>query len=286
MSLRNRLLCCTILSPLTALFLVAFSAPCKAQKLRVEPQLVEIGSFFGGTHLKVSGDVPQDSDVLIGVFGNDVEQELMRKGRRWELWMNVGEVDITGVPRLYLLACSDPELLKVDFATVPLSYEAVEKGAVFNGRVKEGERSRIFEEFVRLKESQGLYGIFPGAVKISSDVRSGNKAEAAFQLNSRISPGSYRVCLWAVRNGLILNKECVPFTVVTVGIPAFLSSLANGQPVIYGFLAIITGLALGLLPGIPFTRKAKRRKKMKTAILPEEESRREETAISRTPPSP
>ena len=263
---RNRLLWRILLSPLTALFMAVSSMPCSAQHIHVEPQSIKIGSFFGGTHLKARGEVPEGNDVVIEVLGKDIEEELMRKGSRWELWMNVGEVDIGGVPRLYFVASSNPQLLKQPAETVPWGYEALEKRAVFRGRVKEGEESHLFEQFVQLKESQGLYGIFPGTVKLSSDAELGNTGEAVFQLNSRISPGSYRVCIWTARNGLILKQECAPFTVTIVGIPAYLSSLATEQPIFYGLLAVAMGIVLGLLSGILFTRKRREENRSKPSL--------------------
>jgi Putative transmembrane protein (Alph_Pro_TM) len=258
---RNRLWGCAFLSPLTALLIVLFSMPCAAQSVRVEPQFLKIGSFFGETDLRVWGQAPEGSDVVIEVIGKEVEQELMRKGRHWDLWMNVGEVDIEGAPRLYLVASSNPRLVDQPAATVPWGYEALRKRTVFHGQLKENEESRIFEQFVRLKESLRLYGIFPDAVKVSSDVESGATGQTVFRLNSRVSPGSYHVCVWAARNGTILKQECVPFTVAVVGLPAFLYSLSSGQPIIYGLLAVALGIVVGFLPGLLFTRKPKEEQK-------------------------
>jgi hypothetical protein len=255
MSRRSNLSRCAFLPPLIVFLITAFTMPCAAQRIHVEPQSLEVGTFFGDADLRVWGDVPQGDDVVIEVLGADVEQEFMRKGRRWELWMNVGEVDIEGVPRLYLLASSSPQLMKLPAATVPWGYDALKKGAGFKGQLKESEESRIFDEFIQLKESQELYGIFPGAAALSSDAGSDSRWEAVFQLNSRISPGSYRVCVWTVRNGLIQKQECIPFTVTVVGIPAYLSALAKGQPIFYGLLAVAMGIVLGLLSGILFTKK-------------------------------
>jgi hypothetical protein len=83
------------------LCLVPSSAPCNSlQTLSVVPNKIRIGVFFDGAEISVSAKIPKDCEAVVVVRGKEVEEDLMRKGRRWELWMNVGEIDVDGAPCL------------------------------------------------------------------------------------------------------------------------------------------------------------------------------------------
>ena len=49
--------------------------------------------------------------AVLSVRGKKIEEEMMRKSRHWDLWMNSGEVDIYDTPMLFIALSSDPALL-------------------------------------------------------------------------------------------------------------------------------------------------------------------------------
>ena len=80
--------------------------------LKVTPPVVEIGTFFNGRTVAVSGTIPADAEAVVEITGPSTAEDLMRKGRRGGLWMNVGEIAVENAPSLYLAASTDPQLLK------------------------------------------------------------------------------------------------------------------------------------------------------------------------------
>jgi uncharacterized protein (TIGR02186 family) len=237
----------------TLFALGASSVPCAAtQNLHLTPQTVTIGSFFNGAQLTVSGEIPEKCAAVVEVIGKVVERELMRKGRRWDLWMNVGEIDVDGVPRLYLVMSSDTDLLPGDGGDRLWGYEALRKRVSFKGIVTKEETSKLFTEFIRLRESQGLYGRFPGALKISSSNETGSIAQGIFRLPARLFPGTYQVCLTVIREGQIIERRSIPLNVVRVGFPALLAPLASEHAVLYGLLSVAVAVASGFLCGLLF----------------------------------
>jgi hypothetical protein len=239
------------------LLLKIFPGAALAENIQVHPPVLKIMGFFGGARLQVSGDVPAGAEAVIEVIGPKTEQELMRKGRRWDLWMNVGEIDITGVPRFYLVASSDPGLLSPADEKMPWGYAHYRRHARFQGAFKLGEESLIFQEFVQLKEGKGLYGKFPGAAHIVALGGGRSQAQAAFAIDTRIAPGSYRVRLTAVKGQQIVQRSEVPWPVELAGSPAFLTYLAMQRPVLYGLLALGLAAMLGLLSGVLFKQRGK-----------------------------
>jgi hypothetical protein len=240
------------------LLLEIFSRPGLAQNILVHPAILKIEGFFGGTRLRVSGDIPEGTEAVIEVIGQETEQELMRKGRRWDLWMNVGEIDIQGVPGFYLIASSDPRLLSATEAEKPWGYGLWRRSARFQGAFKKGEEALIFKEFVQLKEGNGLYGRFPGAAQVVAVGGGRYQAQATLPINTRIAPGTYRVRLTAVQGQRVMQQTQVPWQVELAGSPAFLTFLALERPVLYGILALGLAALVGFLSGVLFKQREKR----------------------------
>jgi hypothetical protein len=245
-----------------ASFVWASSSPSvEAGNLQIEPQSIEIGTFFNGAQITLSDAIPQNCEAVVEVIGKVVEEDLMRKGRRWELWMNVGEIDIKGAPSFYILASSAPQLLG-DGGSHPWGYHALSKRVSFKGRHLKEEESVLFTEFIQLKQGQGVYGRYPGALRISPLNAKEAMVRGAFHLPSRISPGTYQVCLNVIKNKQITERRCIPLEVGMAGFPLFLSSLASRHVVLYGFLCVATAVASGFLSGV-FFRKIRLRSKLK-----------------------
>jgi len=245
-----------VLILLVALVLLGiFSLPGRAANIRITPATLKIHGFFGGSILRVSGEIPAGTEAVIEVIGKTAEQELMRKGRRWDLWMNVGEIDISGVPGFYLVASSAPRLLSASKTDTPWGYGLWRRRVRFRGTFKQGEEALIFKEFLQLKEGHGLYGRFPGAVEVAAAGRGRAQARASFPINTRIAPGTYRVRVTAVRGWQVVQRTQVPWQVEMVGTPAFLTFLALQRPVLYGILALGLAAVVGFLSGVLFKRK-------------------------------
>ena len=242
------------LAALTALQFVNGRSCPASDELRVNPETIRIGAFFSGSRLSVSGKLPSDCDAVIEVIGPQVEEELMRKGRHWDLWMNVGEIDIFDAPRLYYVMSSDPALLADSHNDQAWGYAALRKEATFKGTSVGGPNPKLFEEFIRLKEEQGLYGKFPAAVQRTESDEGRITVEGVFHFSTRVAPGPYRVCLSAVRGNRIIQRRCTTLGVSLTGLPAFLSLLATSHEVLYGLMAIAIAVTVGLLSGLAFKR--------------------------------
>lgn len=237
-----------------------------SQKIQLKPSKLKIETFFDGADVAVSGEIPEGCEAVLEVTGRVAEEDLMRKGRRWDIWMNVGEIDIDGVPRLYLAMSSDPGLLSESFRPKPSGrdpdcewgYEGLRKSVSFLERPKKIRRDTLFEEFIQLEEGRGLYGLHPGALKIRRVSGRNAIVEGKFRMPSRVSPGVYKVCLSAVKDGRVVEKTSVPLQVAMVGFPAFLCSLAAEHVVFYGFFAVAIAVMAGFVTGFLFSAKKRK----------------------------
>ena len=158
-------------------------------EIQVRPDVVEIGAFFNGQEVKISAKIPQGAQAVIEIIGQTATEHLMRKGRRGGLWMNVGEVEVQGAPSVYLAASTSAALLKDPPAGAVWGYPALKQRIQFAGRVEQGEREYFLDQFFQLKESDEVYAIFPGVLKVKGDSGDSQTVTGAFPLPTNVRPG-------------------------------------------------------------------------------------------------
>ena len=229
----------------------ASGAGAASARLVLTPATVEIGTFFEGTTVNFSGEIPAGAGAVLEVTGQAGDEHLMRRGRRGGLWMNVGEIDILHAPAFYLVLSTDPELLAPSGGVSAWGYKALEAGVKFTGMIKAGEEKEFFQQFLKLKERDGLYGTFPGALK-----RAGGAVQGSFKLPARAAPGTYRVRLSVVNQGRMVEEVPGELFVKMVGFPAMLTALAYEHGVLYGLLAVLIAILAGFIMGFLFKGKA------------------------------
>jgi hypothetical protein len=243
------------LRTLPAALLLAMVPPAPGaadSELRVRPDSIRIGTFFGGAEVEVSAEIPEGSEAVIEVIGKDIEEQLLRKGRHWDIWMNVGEIDIDGAPCLYLARSTKPARPEPAGFDLPCGYNVVEQSVSFRGDVRGLRRMRIFDEFVKLKESEKLYGVHRGTLQVAQ-LRGGRSlVQGTFTIPSKAAPGTYDVRLSAFREGRLVESGSGRLEIRLVRLPALLSSLARRHGALYGLLAVGVAVLFGYFTGIVF----------------------------------
>jgi hypothetical protein len=236
------------------ILLAGLAAPVSGRSaaLEVTPPRVRIGAFFRHTWIRVTATIPAGCEAVIEVVGRAVEEDMMLRGRRLGLWMNIGEVDILGAPRLYFAASTRRNLLTRTRRRFKWGYPYLARHMAFKGRVRAGEAHVLSQEFFDLKMSQKLYGLFPGALTSSAGPGGQKLVQGRFRLPSRIATGDYQVHLIVLRNRRILFRRQTDLKVDLVGFPALLSNLAYKHSFIYGLLALVIAFGAGLLIGVIF----------------------------------
>ena len=220
------------------------------------PKAVNVGTFFNGSKVYVSGDVSRDSEVVLRLWGMRQDVALKKKGKVLGLlWMNLGSVTIHDVPSMYLVSISKD--LAAIAKTQPNKWEELGFGFAalkreFDISPAEAESDAIFSEFLKLKESEGLYAIETDKVTYVETQSGGKSFEAVLQIPPRLTPGKYSVETFAVKDGIVSAKTTAELQVKQVGFPAFVSSLAFKHGALYGLLATIIAIAAGLLMGVIF----------------------------------
>lgn len=222
-------------------------AGAPAAGLDLQPDRVKISAFFDGAHLRVQGRAPAGDQVGVLLASPPQEASFRVKERLWGfLWMNRETAAFHGVPTVYMFQGS--QATADDFGLGLASLRA-------QARIKDGESDpdQLFQEFIKIKQGEGLYHLSPQGVSLGPAQEGSRAFEAAFDLPARIPQGGYQVRVF-LRDpqGRVSNGPSRGLQVEEVGFPALLSSLAYNYGLLYGVLASLLALVAGLVTSLLF----------------------------------
>jgi uncharacterized protein (TIGR02186 family) len=183
------------------------------------------------------------SDVAVVVQGPLGDQIVRRKTRVGVIWLNTDQMRFRNVPAFYAAAASRP-LDEIARPTVLQRHGiGVENLRIRAATSQQGDPEREAEflaALVRNKQRQGLYAREVGEVSFLG--RSLFRTRLAFPAN--VSPGSYQVQVFQLRNRGVTNAQSSPLGISKIGLEADLFDLAHRQSALYGLGSILlAGLA-------------------------------------------
>jgi len=223
----------------------------------VQPKTIRIGSFFSGGQVTVRGVVPSGDQVALRILGPRGHLVLMKKGRVGGLWMNVGQINFNGIPKVFLLWTSGKLSslgTEADLQAWKLDYASLLSGTL--PQKSREEEALLLRELVKLKEEDHLYHIYEGAVQIKPlEPGAWDQVDAVLTLPAKIEPGPYDLEMIAFKDGKGRLIHSNTLEVKLAGFPALVSNLAARQGLGYGILAVIIATLSGLIIGIVFSSK-------------------------------
>ena len=122
--------------------------------------------------------------------------------------------------QLYLLMSTDPGLVSDSAQESQWGYNALQKQVKLSGTMPKSGKDTLFQQFIKLKESEQLYGIFPGALKLISTADNHARVEGRFSLPDKISPANYKIHFFVLNSGKVVEDRTTDFPVEMHGMPA------------------------------------------------------------------
>jgi uncharacterized protein (TIGR02186 family) len=225
---------------------------------RVNPNHVKIDFFYHGCTITVNGFTdPGDIDLIVKIT-SPLGQEMFRKRVKAAgfLWMEKGELTFDHVPALYKLYStgkSDDVLTQEEMDKYSIGYHSLHEQVAITPVADKHEKTQLFDEFVKLKESSGVYSVSYGAIsKIVEQGKQRYSLEIAWPYTA--TPDTYLVTVYAVKNKRVIGKTETNILVEQVGLLRVILNMATNNGALYGILAIVAALIAGFTVGIVFKR--------------------------------
>ncbi len=247
----KRSICLAFCLSLVCSLLPLFAEQSETAPLTLDPEVIEMGAFYGGATLKINGSVDPGTEVIVVVRGPAVEETFNKKRHAGPIWINSGKVHISGVPSLFLSISGRP----VDSI---LSREAIDRFQLDAESIKqqmqvdpEGvDEDVIRDNYMTLKIDEGILQTFEKSVSMGAEAGGEQPFSIEFQWPKRARPNTYEIKAYECRDGAVVGEVSKNLEVVKMGFPAKLSYLASDRAKIYGFLCVLIALIAGF--GIDF----------------------------------
>ncbi|MFH1076215.1 MAG: TIGR02186 family protein [Pseudomonadota bacterium] len=217
---------------------------------------IKIDSFYAGSTVSVAGFSQQGVDLVIKIVSPETEQSFRKKGKIGNLlWMNTGEINFDNISSLYFLHSTkkvEDILTAEERDKHILGYDALQRHARISPAPVEGA-SNWFGELVKFKESSTLYSVDYG--KIACNTKDGKQNyRIVFKWPYQASPGDYRVSVYAVKDGKVLETAESKVLVEQAGAVKTLAGLAKSNGALFGIISILVALSAGFGVGMIFSK--------------------------------
>ncbi len=240
------ILCCAGLAITPA----GFAGADKPTALTVSPDILNVGTFFSGGQITVTGEIPAADDVVVEIIGPQVNSLFDVKGRIGPFWMTREKADLENAPALYLLLMPPGPEWAQKAAGLNLGIDNLRQQIGITRSVTAPDV--IFRMFIKLKRSEKLYGEVPGAVSYSADENGRRRFTATCHLPSSTAVGKYTVKATPINNGQAGPDLSVDLMVQQVGFVEIVDELASNRRVTYGVAAVLIALFSGAVMGLIF----------------------------------
>jgi len=219
-------------------------------KLTIQPEVLDIGTFFSGGQVTISGEVPKGQDVVVEVAGPAANGKFDLKGRVGPFWMTNGRAEMDGVPAMYALLLPGGRDWQRKAFSLGLGFEDLRnKVAIQCTTMPPGE---LFNMFLELKKSEGLYVVEDNAVDYAAENNGLRRFTATCRLPRSTAAGNYTIKATAITNGakvMVLSRSLL---VDEIGFARLVYDLATNQRLAYGILAVVIALFAGAVMGLLF----------------------------------
>jgi len=177
---------------------------------------------------------------------------LNRKGRVAGIWLNVAQIMIDNLPDAYILAASK----NLDSICPPEEQEKLGLGkkalqCLMHISSSMPLTGKEYEEFLKLKIHNGTYDM-KEKVEIEPLSQSMRRVSTQFKIPSIMAPGTYKIQLLCFKQGKLENQRETELKIERIGMPRLMISLAYKYAALYGLLAILVAMAVGILMDVIF----------------------------------
>jgi uncharacterized protein (TIGR02186 family) len=217
---------------------------------------ITVDFFYHGSTISVRGVSDPGTDLIIKVTSEDGDQTLRKKGKIGGfLWMNVGELKVEHVPKVYFLHSTrniEDILSREEMNKYVIGYPALEKYVKMNTS-DEAQKDRWFNEFVKFKESSNVYATSTGKISLMNKDNEQNYyilTEWPYQA----PPGKYTVTVYAVKDKKVIETATSNVLVEQVGMVKSFANMAKNNAAVYGLIAILAALTAGFGVGLVFRK--------------------------------
>ena len=220
-------------------------------RVAVDPPRLEVTTFAGAMQVRITARVGPAARPVIVIRGPNTEAVFNRKIRVGFIWLNSGQVHVTGTPTLLLRFSPGPidALLGRDAIDAhQLDPQAVER--TMHVEPAEADQPAVRDSYMALRTGDGSYRFVESDDLIVQPGATDGTYAVTLPWPMTAPTATYEVTVYECRDGAVTAMATAPLEVVAIGVAAWLASTANDHAEFYGVVAVAVAISLGF--GIDF----------------------------------
>jgi uncharacterized protein (TIGR02186 family) len=222
--------------------------------------LIEIGLSYHGDQIHFFGVSPvRDCDLIIRLTAEKSEEvKLSMKGRVGPFWMAVKQYEVTDAPFMYKIHSTKPidQIVSPETAEeLELGYVAVQKKMKLHlarGDAAPEDANLVFKGLVKIKEDANLYNIVADPARL--EIAEGRLYKHYFRFPPAATEGRYVVESFAFKDKQLVGYGKDVIQIKKVGLEHWLTDISQNYPLLFGIMAVLIALGVGLLVGMIFKK--------------------------------
>jgi uncharacterized protein (TIGR02186 family) len=215
---------------------------------------IQVRQGFTGTELLLFGAIltpegtraGQDYDIVVVLKGPTRSIILREKQRFAGIWINADSAEFRSAPTFFSMASSRPIKKIVDDKTAAI-YELglgwLQLSPI--GAFEPKEQARFAAGLVDLMNRGGLYQENQRGVQVSEQVL----YQARIKLPSSVQTGTYTAETFAITKGRVVASAISRVEVRKLGFERLVAQFALNQSFLYGLLAVMISVGMGVIAG-------------------------------------
>jgi hypothetical protein len=218
--------------------------------LSIRPEILDIGTFYSGGMIRISGNAPSGQDVVIEITGPAADNQFDIKGKVGPFWMTQDKAEMDGAPAMYVLLLPGGSEWTQKAAAQGLGLANLRSKVTIQSSTLPD--SDLFEMFLKLKKDQDLYVEKENAITYETADDGSRRFSAVYRFPRSTSAGSYSIRATTIADGVKERVRMRPFQVDEVGFIHLVDNLATNRRLVYGVLAVVIALFTGAIMGLLF----------------------------------
>lgn len=233
------------------LIVLMLAGPARAETIvaGLSHASVAITADFTGEEILVYGAVKREApapegrlDVIVTVEGPARSVIVRRKAKQYGIWVNSEAVTIGRAPSFYAIAATGPlEAILTETEnlrhkiTIPSAIRAVGISA------EAADSPNFIEALIRIRIEDERYFMDDHGVTLTEETL----FRTDVRLPANLTEGDYRVRLFLLRNGLVVDRQEQVIPVEKAGFERWIFNLSREAPLAYGLLSLVMAVVAG-----------------------------------------
>ena len=184
--------------------------------------------------------------------------KLSMKGRVGPFWMTVKQYEVTDAPFIYKIHSTKPidQIISKETAEeLELGYVAVQskmKLHLIRGDAAPEDADLVCKGLLKIKEEANLYNIVYDPKRL--EISEGKLFKHYFRFPPAATEGRYLVESFAFKDKQLVGYGKDVIEIKKVGLEHWLTDISQNYPLLFGIMAVVIALGVGLLVGMIFEK--------------------------------